>query len=132
MINDTLIGADAVSTYPVQSWRDNIGVGISSVEIADGGSGYTVPPVLRFTSSTGSGAVATASIGSNGSIINVKVQNSGSGYLAAPTISVDGSLESGGRAARLSVILSKPNARNIKSAIKFDSCLLYTSDAADE
>ena len=120
MINDTLIGADAVSTYPVQSWRDNIGVGISSIEIADGGSGYTVPPVLRFTSSSGSGAVATASIGSNGSIINVKVQNSGLGYLAAPTISVDGSLESGGRAARLSVILSKPNARNIKSAIKFD------------
>ena len=59
---------------------------IASVNIIDGGVGYTTPPVIVFTpTSGGSGAVATCAV-LNGKIASVTVTVPGSGYSALPTV----------------------------------------------
>jgi len=60
---------------------------IASVTIIDGGVGYTTPPVIVFTPTSGGlGAVATCAV-LNGKITNVTVTSPGSGYAALPTVS---------------------------------------------
>jgi hypothetical protein len=59
---------------------------IASVTIIDGGQGYTTPPVIVFTpTSGGSGAVATCAV-LDGMITDVTVTIPGSGYSALPTV----------------------------------------------
>jgi hypothetical protein len=59
---------------------------IASVTIVDGGVGYTTPPVIVFTPTSGGiGAVATCAV-LNGKITNVTVTSPGSGYAALPTV----------------------------------------------
>ncbi len=61
---------------------------IASVTIIDGGEGFTTPPVIVFTpTSGGSGAVATCAV-LNGAISTITVTVPGSGYNAVPTVSV--------------------------------------------
>jgi hypothetical protein len=65
---------------------------VSSVTIADGGSGYTVAPRVEFTGGGGSGAVATATI-TAGVVTAVTVISGGSGYTSAPTVAFVGGTE---------------------------------------
>jgi hypothetical protein len=59
---------------------------IASVTIVDGGQGYTTPPVIVFTpTSGGTGAKATAVV-LDGKIVDVIVTIPGSGYNALPTV----------------------------------------------
>ena len=67
----------------------NLGTGataqqIASVTINNGGLGYTTPPTIVFTSASGSGAVAIATV-LNGAIAGVTMVVPGSGYLTVPT-----------------------------------------------
>ena len=119
IIDDTLVGAN-ITTYPAKAWLDTIGHSVKSIEIADGGKGYQNPPKIKFTSTSGSGAVAEASIANDGRIIGIDVKNSGSGYLVAPTVTIDGPLREDGYAAKVSVILNKPTSRSLKTGLKFD------------
>jgi hypothetical protein len=57
--------------------------------MTNGGVGYTSAPSVVFTSSSGSGATATATI-SNGAVTSVTVTNSGTGYTQPPAISFVG------------------------------------------
>ena len=59
---------------------------IASITIIDGGVGYTTPPTIVFTpTSGGTGAVATCAV-LDGKITNVTVTSPGSGYAALPTV----------------------------------------------
>ncbi len=58
---------------------------ITALNITNGGSGYTVPPVISFTSTTGSLATATATI-SGGVVTGATIINGGSGYGAVVNI----------------------------------------------
>jgi hypothetical protein len=59
---------------------------IASVTIINGGQGYTTPPVIVFTpTSGGTGATATCQV-LDGVIISVKVSIPGSGYITLPTV----------------------------------------------
>jgi hypothetical protein len=62
---------------------------VQSVLLINPGSGYTVAPGVRFIGGGGSGAAATASIGT-GIIGPITVTNAGSGYTTAPTITFTG------------------------------------------
>ena len=60
---------------------------VASVNIIDGGQGYTTPPVIVFTpTSGGTGAVATCAV-LDGKISSVTVTIPGTGYNTAPTVS---------------------------------------------
>ena len=58
---------------------------IKSVTVINGGNGYTTPPTIVFTSGSGSGAVAAATV-IDGVIQSVIVSIPGSGYLTTPTV----------------------------------------------
>lgn len=64
-----------------------IGLGVISVTVTAGGSGYAGIPRLRFVSTTGSGAQAFCTV-VNGAITAVTVTSSGV-YRTAPSVSVD-------------------------------------------
>lgn len=119
-LKDSLIGIENVQTYPFKSWLDNFAYEIIAIEIADGGKGYTWPPILKFEGGGGSGASAVCQIGDNGSISKIDITNPGQGYISTPKLVINGSLAEDGYDARLSVILGNSKARSLKTGIKID------------
>ena len=88
VIDNAIVGTDTdLTTYPNKNWVDNLSYKIKRIEIADAGSGYTQPPVLKFvgqdlsTSETGTGATALAKLGQGGKIASVEITTQGTGYL---------------------------------------------------
>lgn len=71
------------------TWQAILGGAVdTSVTITSGGTGYTFPPILQF-SSPASGVVATATCTITAGVINtVTVTNQGAGYTSVPTITV--------------------------------------------
>mgnify|MGYP000957260079 CR=1 FL=1 len=59
---------------------------VQQVDLSNPGAGYTVAPAITFTSDSGSGAKATAGIGTTGCVGIVTVSASGSGYVISPTV----------------------------------------------
>ena len=117
--NQIVSGFSEVTKYPSKHWLENVGFELSSLNIADAGSGYLEVPIIKISGGGGSGAEAVAYIG-NGQISAVKVTNPGSGYLSQPTITVEGSLADGGTNARLSPVLGGGKARSMHLRCKFD------------
>ena len=81
-------GSGAVLTAVLGEFNTNgdpLADQVASVTIVDGGFGYTTPPTIVFTSASGSGAVATATV-LDGVIQSVTVEIPGSGYLTVPTV----------------------------------------------
>jgi len=60
---------------------------VTGITVTDGGVGYTSPPAVTITDSTGSGATATAQV-SGGAVTNITVQSAGVGYSASPTVTI--------------------------------------------
>ena len=118
--SDGLYNEEIIQSNPYKSWLDNCTYEVVAIEIHDGGSGYSIPPVLRFEGGGGNGCIAKARIGDNGSLVMVDIINSGSGYFSAPKLIIDGSIGETGRHARASVILGNGLPRSIFTNIKFD------------
>jgi len=63
--------------------------GIGSIALTSGGSGYAVAPTVSFTGGSGSGAAATATLGTGataGQVVSLTLTAAGSGYSSVPTI----------------------------------------------
>ncbi len=85
-------GALIDNVYPFKHWSDNKGFKIKSIDIANPGNGYRIPPQVVINPAqgdSGSGATAIARI-SNGKLSEIVVTNSGSGYLATPKVVIVG------------------------------------------
>jgi len=63
---------------------------IGSVTVTNGGGGYTTAPQVGFVGGGGSGATATATINSAGSLTAITLTNYGTGYTAAPLTTLTG------------------------------------------
>lgn len=74
------------------------GIGVSSVAVTGGGSGYTTPPTVSFTGGGGSGAAAFAKIDGAGNITGVVVTQPGHNYTSAPAVGFSGGGGSGATA----------------------------------
>jgi len=61
------------------------GGNITSINITDGGSGYTTPPVITFSYGEGE---ATAIIDDTGVLTDITITNPGGSYVANPTITI--------------------------------------------
>ena len=127
VIDNAIVGTDTdLTTYPNKNWVDNLSYKIKRIEIADAGSGYTQPPVLKFvgqdlsTSETGTGATALAKLGQGGKIASVEITNQGTGYLNPPVVEINGSISEGGRPARLIAVLGDGLVRGMHTTVKFD------------
>ena len=66
---------------------------VTSVTVTDSGSGYDSPPTVTFISNSGTGAAATAYLGTgsnSGKVIKVVVTNNGTRYQTAPSVQFSG------------------------------------------
>jgi hypothetical protein len=93
------VAADSLlwQQQPWQFWYDNYALGVVGVNIAEAGSGYTVPPVAIVTGDCITPAVLTVQINSSGNITGVTVVDTGSGYTTTAIITLDGGNGTGGQ-----------------------------------
>jgi len=117
VVDDTLVGAENINTYPDKNWKDNIGYKITAINIADEGSEYKNPPAVVITGGGGMGATAKAYI-KNGKVTRINVTNSGNGYISSPTVTLSGSTT--GIQAKASAVLGESLPRTSHIGIKFD------------
>ena len=73
-------------------YLDELYNSIESVTITNGGSGYTTPPVVTFSSPSESwGITATgAAVLTNGVVTSIDMISNGRGYTSTPTVTIDG------------------------------------------
>lgn len=83
--------------------RDAIQIGIQTINVTSGGTGYTSAPSVTIGTTTGNGGGATAVI-SGGSVVSVTVTNNGA-YSSAPTITFSGG---GGSGAAATAVVGWP------------------------
>ena len=83
--------------WPYTQWYANYLLSVQEVEIIDGGSGYSEPPIVIFTGDSAITAEGTAIINSLGQVVAVTITNPGAGYTATPTLTFDGGNGSGVR-----------------------------------
>jgi len=76
---------ETLKTFNTNVTRNGSG-GVVAVTVTNGGSNYTTPSIT-FTSTSGRGAVATATV-VNGAIQTITVTNSGTGYQQPPVINI--------------------------------------------
>lgn len=62
---------------------------VTSIQLVDGGRGYSKAPSVSFSGGGGSGAVAQAAI-LNGAVVGVRVVTGGSGYTSSPVVTFSG------------------------------------------
>ena len=106
-------------------WTENQAFSIGSIVVEDGGSGYTLPPVISITGGNGAGATAYSII-SLGKIKEIIMSDAGYGYTEPPTITITPQ-NSGSTPAILYPQLANSTLRKLLSTIKFDR---YTYDTA--
>jgi len=98
-------------------WAKNFTCGVNSINIADGGQGYSDAPQVKIVANGDGGTGATAeAIISNGKVTSINVTNPGVGYRNTPYVVINGN----GTGARGYAILSNSKIRAVKTVLKFD------------
>ena len=63
---------------------------VSQITVLQNGTGYTTVPTVNITGGGGSGAVAEAVLGYDGSVAEIKIISSGTGYTSVPRVLITG------------------------------------------
>ena len=79
---------ETLKTFSTNTTRSKYGA-VKTITITNGGSGYTSAPTVVFTSSSGIGAAATATV-TDGEVTAITITNGGEKYEVAPVISFTG------------------------------------------
>jgi len=88
-------GQPPLKTAALKTTGSN-GIGeIATITVTNPGSGYATAPTVAFTGGGGTGAAATAVIGTTGKIDSVTLTNAGSGYTSNPTVTITDSTGTG-------------------------------------
>jgi hypothetical protein len=124
-ISDTDPDAQIWTLEPWTQWYNNYLLQIQSVNVTNGGSGYTVPPTVVIDGIEDQ--TWTAIINSAGQVTTVEIGNTQSGYLTTPNISFVGGNGSGAQAY---VVMGNDLVRSVKTTIKYDRCE-YVSTIVD-
>jgi len=119
VVNDT-VQVNGITSYPQKHWLENVSFKIKEINIYEAGSGYLNAPSVEISGGGGTGAVAEAYIGKNGSISEIRITNPGTGYISAPTITLNGSPGDNGTVAKASAVIGDSNLRATHLAVKFD------------
>ena len=101
------------ATYiPIQATSINAWIGgpIGTLTLTSGGAGYTAVPNVTFTGGGGSGAVATATLGT-AAVASISLTNTGGfGYTTPPAVTLSGG---GGTGASATALLGNAGVRRI-------------------
>ena len=120
--NKVEFGNTLLLQYPWKSWYNNYAYGIASINVVDGGSGYTSTPtvsIIPVSGDTGTGATAVAYI-ALGKITSIVVTNPGKGYTATPTVVINGGGGTATALARAYAQLGGNPIRHNTVKMKFD------------
>ena len=90
-------------------------VGVATISVTAGGSGYTSAPTVVITGGGGSGAAATATV-ADGEVTSITVTAAGAGYTSAPVISFTGGAGTGATAAAALT----PDTINVGATVYYD------------
>lgn len=91
---------DAFESLKSFDITNSVGSKVYRVDVTNGGSGYTVTPIVKFTSDSGWGATANAVLGTGttaGKVIAINVTVGGGGYTTPPTVEIVPGAGSGGQ-----------------------------------
>lgn len=91
---------ETLKTFSTNTSRSKYG-SVVSVQVTDGGTGYTAAPTVTFVSGSGYGATATAVMGTgtdSDKVVSVTVTEGGQGYQVPPAIEFTGGNGSGASA----------------------------------
>jgi hypothetical protein len=116
-VSDAAATAQIWLEQPWSAWFNNYLLEIQGVEVANGGYGYTIPPVVKVTGTCVTPAKMTAVINGAGQVVAVNVTNPGSGYSTTATITLTGGNGSGAVAVAQ---MGNNLVRSIKTTIKYD------------
>jgi hypothetical protein len=116
-------GSTQLTQYPWKSWAENYSYSVGSIDVADGGVGYDIPPIVEIVPQvgdlTGTGAKAVAYI-ALGKVTRILVTSPGSGYTATPVINLKGGGSSELTPAKVSLRMSNEKVRANSIHMKFD------------
>ena len=115
--SDAASNAQIWLEQPWSEWFNNYLLSIQGVTIANGGSGYTIPPVVTVTGTCVTPAQMVAVINGSGHVIAVNVINPGSGYSTTATITLTGGNGTGAIAVAQ---MGNGLVRSIKTTMKYD------------
>ena len=93
MENQIVSGTSEITKYPSKHWAENVGFELLELNIADAGSGYSIPPQIKISGGGGSGAEARAYIGvsatptNNTTVIYARTSGQGTGASNTQTLS---------------------------------------------
>ena len=111
--------SEFVNTYPQKHWLENLGFEISSVEIHNGGSGWTDGPNVVISGGGGPTLRGRATV-ARGVINSIDVDTRGAKYISAPTVEFDGTQNETGTPAKAVAILGNSKIRSTHMLMKFD------------
>jgi hypothetical protein len=120
--NKVEFGNSLLLEYPWKSWYDNYAYQVDTIDVFDGGSGYTQLPKVTIVTApgdTGYGATAVAFI-SLGKVTRIIVTNPGQGYTATPTVVISGGGSTTLTPARAYAQLGNNPVRHNSVRMKFD------------
>jgi hypothetical protein len=109
-------------------WNNNHTYSVAEVDIAHGGTGFTLTPNVTISGGGGTGAVAYATVNPTyGNISSVTVVSGGKGFTSTPTITVNGNGTDAVLVPKLKNVFYSPDpassyntVRSFNSEIKFD------------
>ena len=123
-LNDLPANSTVWASQPYSQWYNNYLLSLDSIELINGGSGYTEPPTVIITANPNDPvptetATATAVLNSVGQVVAINVINTGAGYRSTPTITFTGG---GGIGSGASAYPRMANdvVRQFRTVIRYD------------
>jgi hypothetical protein len=129
---------ELLTTANYADWNNNHTYSVVEIDIANGGTGYTLTPNVEVSGGDGSGVVAHATINvTYGNIASVTIVSPGSGFTTPPVITVNGNGTGAVLVPKLKNVFFKPDpansyntVRTFDTTIKFDRTN-FTSNVVD-
>jgi hypothetical protein len=125
--SDTPADAQIWTETPWDAWYNNYLLNIVDVNVVDGGSGYTEPPIVGITGVCIVEPDLQAVINSAGQVTNILINDPGQGFSTDCILTFTGGNGSGARAV---AVMGNNLVRSIKTTIKYDR-YQYSSTIVD-
>ena len=104
-------------TWPYTQWYSNYLLNIDSIDIINGGSGYTEPPEVILQGDATVPATAVALVNAAGEVTAINITDQGSGYRATPLVVLN---SGNGTGARVYARMSNDVVRQFRTTMRFD------------
>lgn len=119
---------ETLKSFTTNTTRSKYGE-VVSIAVTNRGSGYTTAPTITFISANGTGAAATAVLGTGtnaGKVIRVDITNPGTGYTSAPSLTFSNPPAGGVTATAIATIEA-----NVDKVESFADNNKFKSEAVD-